>query len=66
MDRIENNRGGKEWAGLIFPHPTISKNQLAKHLVKLVNLNFSLIYFNHESSDTVKGLKNQLAKQLVK
>ena len=43
-------------AGLVFPHPTISKNQLIKHLVKLVNLNFSLTNFNHESSDTVKGL----------
>ena len=36
--------------------PTISNNQLAKLLVKLVNLNFPLTYFNHESSDTVKGL----------
>ena len=53
---LENNRGGKEWAGPVFPHPTFSNNQLAKHLVKLVNLNFSLTYFNHESSDTVKGL----------
>ena len=26
---------GKEWTGLVFPHPTILKNQLAKHLVKL-------------------------------
>ena len=47
---------GEKWAGLVFPHPTISKNQLAKNLVKLVNLDFSLTYFNHESSDTVKGL----------
>ena len=56
IERLENNKGGKEWAGLVFPHPTISNNQLAKHLVKLVNWNFSLTYFNHESSDTVKGL----------
>ena len=39
-----------------LPHPTILNNQLAKHLEKLVILNFSLTYFNHESSDTVKGL----------
>ena len=63
MDRIENTGGGKEWAGLIFLHPYISKNQLAKHLVKLVNLNFSLIYFNHESSDTGKGLCNHKDKK---
>ena len=57
IERLENNRGWKEWACLVFPHPTISNNQLAKHSVKLVNLNFSLTYLNHhESSDTVKGL----------
>ena len=49
--------GGGEWAGLVFLHPTILKDSLAKHFVKLVNLNFSLTYFDrHESSDTVKGL----------
>ena len=31
-------------------------NLKTERLVKLVNLNFSLTYFNHESSDTVKGL----------
>ena len=25
-------------AGTVFPHPTISKNQLTKHLVKLLDL----------------------------
>ena len=37
IERLENNGGGKECAGLVFPHPTIFKNQLhvAKHLVKL-------------------------------
>ena len=49
--------GGGEWAGLVFLHPTIEKDSLAKHFVKLVNLNFSLTYFDrHERSDTVKGL----------
>ena len=24
-ERLENNRGGKEWAGPVFPHPTIEK-----------------------------------------
>ena len=47
-------KGGKN--GLYFHTPLFRKNQIAKHLVKIVNLKFSLIYFNHESSDTVKGL----------
>ena len=25
IERLENNRGGKEWAGPVFPHPTIEK-----------------------------------------
>ena len=35
IESLEKNGGGKEWAGLVFPHPTILKNQLAKSLVKL-------------------------------
>ena len=47
IERLENNREGKEWAGLVFPHPSFSKNQLAKQLVKLVisNLEFLLDKF---------------------
>ena len=44
--------GGKEWAGPVFPHPTIERNmQLAKCFL---NLNFSLGQDNHECSDTVQ------------
>ena len=30
IERLENNRGGKEWAGPGFPHPPIKKNHLAE------------------------------------
>ena len=29
IERLENNGGGKEWTGPLFPHPTIEK----KHAV---------------------------------
>ena len=43
--------GGKEWAGQVFPHPTIEKLLLAKCFL---NVNFSLGQDNHECSDTVQ------------
>ena len=48
-ERLENNRGGKEWAGPVFPHP------LFRRIIWLnaCNLNFSLSYVNHECSDSV-------------
>ena len=49
IERLENNRGGKEWAGQVFPHP------LCRRIIWLnaCNLNFSLRYVNHECSDSV-------------
>ena len=48
-ERLENNRGGKEWAGPVFPNP------LFRRIIWLnaCNLNFSLSYVNHECSDSV-------------
>ena len=48
-ERLENNRGRKEWAGPVFPHP------LFRRIIWLnaCNLNFSLSYVNHECSDSV-------------
>ena len=42
--------GGIEWAGPVFPHPTIEK----EHAVSFLNVNFSLGQDNHECSDTVQ------------
>ena len=55
IERLENNRGGKEWAGPVFPHP------LFRRIIWLdvCNLNFSLRYVNHECSDSVKSSLNQ-------
>ena len=49
IERLENNRGGKEWAGPVFYHP------LFRRIIWLNagNLNFSLRYVNHECSDSV-------------
>ena len=49
IERLENNRGGKEWAGPVFPHP------LFRRIIWLnaCNLTFSLRYVNHECSDSV-------------
>ena len=48
-ERLENNRGGKEWARPVFPHP------LFRRIIWLnaCNLNFYLSYVNHECSDSV-------------
>ena len=48
-ERLENNRGGKEWAGPVFPH------LLFRRIIWLnaCNLNISLSYVNHECSDSV-------------
>ena len=49
IEWLENNRGGKEWAGPVIPHP------LFRRIIWLnaCNLNFSLRYVNHECSDSV-------------
>ena len=26
IERLENNRGGKEWAGPVFPHPYLEES----------------------------------------
>ena len=44
--------GGKEWAGPVFPHPTIEKEHAVSKI--LLHLNFSLGQDNHECSDTVQ------------
>ena len=50
IERLENNRGGKEWAGPVFPHP------LFRRIIWLnaFYLNFFLKYVNHQCSDTVQ------------
>ena len=45
--------GGKEWAGPVFPHPTIEKEHAVLDKCFL-NVNFSLEQDNHECSDTVQ------------
>ena len=49
IERLENNRGGKEWARPVFLHP------LFRRIIWLnaCNLNVSLRYVNHECSDSV-------------
>ena len=42
MDRIENNRGGKEWAGLSFPTPLF---QISLTFSKISKLEFLLDIF---------------------
>ena len=48
-ERLENNRGGKEWASPVFPHSLF----IRIIWLNACNLNFSLRFVNHESSDSV-------------
>ena len=65
IERLENNRGGKNGPAQSFPTPLLRRNmQLAKCFLNVnfsleqgnhecSDLNFSLRYVNHECSDLV-------------